>query len=648
MYFILFFKYLLVFHCCYLSGKFLRSVISLELKAGILETFINVFVGLIQFTLVYSLIKSDLKTSLILSLPILIYFFILNKVRFKSFEWKKVNFTKEILPFYIILILLFIYQSISYFDFSTFEFKFLFIDNYTYANIVSVLHDFGVENIDYGVNNYLPSFRDQVMPYRYADLWLSSFVMDFVQVSDIEAFYLIVTPLLISLVSYFFFTLLYDINHKMIFSFFLSLLLLFVSITFIPMLNPWDKLPYISETCIMGTFQQKLSFSVLFFILGIYYWRISRENGLLFFICVPLLYVAYLPAIWGGVILYLVIKFFKGKEKLNTENYSIRLLFLMILILGIYWIFYNINGMYFISFNTMNFMGIPIVKRLPKELIDPNASFTFKGFVANFFFYSLPQIYFYLKGAIGNLLIGASFFLPFILMLFSKFREYLSEIKFILIILFVGICVTVIKDGDYNNYQFFTNSLVLISILISIVFIVNYSRNSLNYIFISVILLFNLLPIIQFKQQVSTHKVDTKFINQVNQLIKHNKSETILCFVDESSFDGSFYSWVGGNVLLPLMQFSSNKISFSIANPEVFFVKNSREDLDYSYYWNIVSNWKHKHPTQNVTNFIDENKIKFLLFYPNVKIPSEINKRVIKTIYSNKYRFVEIILDVSH
>jgi hypothetical protein len=55
-------------------------------------------------------------------------------------------------------------------------------------------------------------------------------------------------------------------------------------------------------------------------------------------------------------------------------------------------------------------MGIPIVKRLPKELIDPNVSFTFKGFVANLFFYSLPQIYFYLKGAIGNLLIGASFF----------------------------------------------------------------------------------------------------------------------------------------------------------------------------------------------------------------------------------------------
>ena len=71
-------------------------------------------------------------------------------------------------------------------------------------------------------------------------------------------------------------------------------------------------------------------------------------------------------------------------------------------------------------------------------------------------------------------------------------------------------------------------------------------------------------------------------------------------------------------------------------------MENSKDELDYSYNWNIVSNWKHKHQTQNITNFIDENKIIFLLFYPSVKIPSEINKRVLKTIYSNNYRFVEI------
>ena len=90
------------------------------------------------------------------------------------------------------------------------------------------------------------------------------------------------------------------------------------------------------------------------------------------------------------------------------------------------------------------------------------------------------------------------------------------------------------------------------------------------------------------------------------------------------------------------MQFSSNKISFSIANPDVFFVKNSREDLDYSYYWNMMSNWGAKNPTKSITTFIKENKINFLLFYPNVKIPNEINQNIIKKVCSNNYRFVEL------
>ena len=269
---LLFFKFLVVLTFFYFSGKIVRSFFSFELKVDLFETFFNVLVGLLLSTVLYSLIKSSLATSLAVSTPIFLYFFYINNLKIKKFKWLKVDFYNGILPLIIISIIVFVYQSYSYFDFSNFQIKYLFVDNYTYANVVSILHDFGVENVDYALNKYEPAFRHESMPYRYADLWMSSFIMDLVQVSDIESFYLISLPVLISLSGYFYYSILVKRSSNVVKSILISIVLLFVSIAFIPVLNSGEKLPFISETSIMGTFQQKLSFSAVFFLLGIYFW----------------------------------------------------------------------------------------------------------------------------------------------------------------------------------------------------------------------------------------------------------------------------------------------------------------------------------------------------------------------------------------
>ena len=635
-------KFLVVLTFFYFSGKIVRSFFAVELKVDLFETFFNVLVGLLLSTVLYALIKSSFVTSLIISLPIFLYFFHVNNLKIKKFRWLKVDFYKEILPLIIISIIVFVYQSYSYFDFSDFNIKYLFVDNYTYANVVSVLHDFGVENVDYALNKFEPAFRHESMPYRYADLWMSSFIMDLVQVSDIESFYLISLPVLISLSGYFYYSILVKRSSNVVKSILISIVLLFVSIAFIPVLNSGEKLPFISETSIMGTFQQKLSFSAVFFLLGIYFWKLKRENALLFFMFVPIFYVAYLPAIWGGIFVYLTIQFIKSKWKVSFTFYHIRLLFLLAFVLLFYWLFYKINGIFFLTTNKTNLLDVPLIKRLPKELMDDTIPFRWKSFVSNFVYYSIPEIFIYLRGAIGNLLIGTCFFLPLIILGFSRLKKYISEFRFVFLVLTIGLIFTIYKDGDYNNYQFFTNCLLLISIIISLSFIQNFQNTKRNYLFILLIITVNIIPVFSFKSKIGSHKINYEFIKNISTLISHKHEKNVLCFVNKESFDGSFYSWVGGNILFPIKQISDQRIVFSIANPEVFFMENSKDELDYSYNWNIVSNWKHKHQTQNITNFIDENKIIFLLFYPSVKIPSEINKRVLKTIYSNNYRFVEL------
>ena len=643
-FFLIFFKFLFVLGFFYFLGKTLRSFISLDFKKEMFETFFNVLLGLLFSTILYSFFKTNLRTSLVVSFPLIIYFCLINKIKFKFFLWKRIYFRKEILPLIVLALIVFIYQAISYFDFTTFQVKYLFVDNYTYANVVSVLHDFGVENVDYALNKYEPAFRHESMPYRYADLWMSSFIMDLVQVSDIESFYLISLPVLISLSGYFYYSILVERTSNIVKSILISIVLLFVSIAFIPVLNSGEKLPFISETSIMGTFQQKLSFSAIFFLLGIYFWKLKRENALLFFMFVPIFYVAYLPAIWGGIFVYLTIQFIKSKWKVSFTFYHIRLLFLLAFVLLFYWLFYKINGNFFLNTTKSNILDIPLVKRLPKEILDPNIPFRTKSFLSNLFYYSIPEIFMYLKGAVGNLIIGALFFLPIILLNYSKFKFYFSEVKFISIILLVGLVFTILKDGDYNNYQFFTNNLLLIGLVISLSFIHYFKENLFNYLFLLMLIFVNVLPVFSFKNKISKLPINHGFITDVNRIISRQHEKAVFCFANAESFDDSFYSWVGGNVLLPVKQIKNENVFFVLANPDVFFEKHSNSDLDYSFYWNLIPNWKKNNSSSSVYGFIKNNGIKCFLFYPNTIIPDDIKVRIKNVLVFKGYKFVEISL----
>jgi hypothetical protein len=155
-------------------------------------------------------------------------------------------------------------------------------------------------------------------------------------------------------------------------------------------------------------------------------------------------------------------------------------------------------------------------------------------------------------------------------------------------------------------------------------------------------MLINVVPIFSLKYKISKHKIDYKFIKNVNILISTHQTENILCFVNKESFDGSFYSWVGGNILFPIKQLTNQRIIFSIANPEVFFEKHSSFDLDYTFDWNLITNFKKNNPNFSFKRFIKTKKIKFLLFYPNVIIPNDIKKNSLKTIRYNGYIFIKM------
>ena len=617
--------YLIFVTYFYLTGKIILSFFNTQSISSI-KIFSTFFIGILFNTITFSLIKSGFMTIHIVLIPLISIFLFINRSYFKKFLFDKTNIKKELILLSLIALSLFIYQLYFYVDFFSLHIKSLFVDNYTYASISSNLKTFGSENIDFTLNTFFQSYENELIPYRYSDLWLAAFIMQFADISDIESFYLFSTSILISLIAVFIFELFNQSIHIWK-RYLLTVLLLFVSVSFIPYLN--DDFKYTCETSLMGTFQQKLAFASSCFCLSIFFWDKHRKSAILFLIATPIFYVAYLPSMWGGVCLYLCILIIRNRREIQLSKQYLFLLISTFAIVLCYFLFYKINAKYYLSYTNVKFLEIPIIKQLPKELIDSNTPFNFKSFVSNFIFYTIPKTSLYLYGSIGHLIIGSLFYFPMILIFYNELKIRKSFILLIVICLFSGLIFTVLKDGDCNNYQFFTNQLIIFSLLITTVFIKKTNEKSfLNWksiTFCLVTFCFCFLPIIKMKNYVSKEKMDVKFYTSVSKILKKNTSSIIICFVGDDIFKQGFYDWVGQNNLNKIKQYQINPVTFTIGNPEKILEKSPPLVLDYTYNWTPLNIWRSK--KKNIKEFIINKNIKYLYYNSNVSIPKYILKQ---------------------
>lgn len=625
----------------FISGKLILNCILQNKPIIIQETFTSILIGFVSFLLVYSILHSHFKSIHLLFLPILFYAFYTYKFKFR-FRWTGIEWKDGILPFLSIVIVLSLIQFFNYYDFVHHGFRRLFLDNYTYSSIASNLYTFGTENSDFVLNDYLPAFRKELMPYRYSDLWLASFVMLLFKQSDVFSFYLIATPFLLTMVVYFIFLLIYRSTNNLWTSIFIAFILSFSSLLFIPVLNPGSKLYFLSETSFLGTFKQKTALSALFFLLGLHYFKRDFNKSFLFLLVIPILYVSYLPAIWGALFILLTRRIFiLYINKLTFKKDLIRLLFLLLL-MSFFFLFYQLHGQSFNGFLKSSKHDIPLFKRLPKELYAMHTFNDIKAIIVGFFTNSIPSIFFYLQGMLKNVLIGILFFIPFLIFHWKQLVSFKAEFKFIGVVLSLGLFLLIMRDGVIDNFQFFTNTLVFLSLFFSYLFAINYNKMHTigKRLYILVLAVCCVFPILSFQYNASFYiKEEHAFVQKTSKICHKHKVKTIFIYASPADFDFNYYGAIGRNILFPLKQ-TENIVNFSIANPEVY--KNLRGwKQEYHYHFNLVSTIQKMHPHLSKQQIFKKYKINSFLFYPGVCFPSFIkNKPKIVVKNNDGYRFV--------
>ena len=595
-------------------------------------------VGLTSIVLIYSIVKSKLISIHIILIPLIILYLILNKIKFR-FHWTRINWKSEIIPFIFLISVIYFIQFNIYYDIFSNEYKRIFLDNYTYSSIVSNLNSFGIENSDYSLSYNIPVFRHQVMPYRYSDLWIASFVSYLFEISAISSFILISSTFILTLVVYLIYSQLFKINRKVLQSSITAFILSFSSILFISYLNPVEELKYLSETSFMGVFKQKTALSTLFFLLGLFHFNNFRK-AFFCFIVIPILYVSYLPSIWGGLFLYILLMIIyklKKREKIKEEMIFISIL---IFTLVCYFIFYNLFGEIFTQSYTSKLSDIPIFRRLPKEIKNLNNLNSIKSFLGSYIRIYIPSVFNYLYGMLKNIITGMIFFIPFILFYLKKISLHKKKSFFLFLIMFNGLIFLIIRDQTLDNEQFFTNTLVILSIFFSFLYVQHENDFSakVKIIYLLTLLFCCVIPIIKFQSTTSiSNKYEQNFATKVNYICHKTNTKTILIYATECSFNYCYYNSIDKNILFPLTQHNLD-VNFSIANSEDYKNINNWKN-EYHFNFNLMSNLKKLNPSLDKNQIFKKFNFKSFLFYPNVKIPEFISKNTNKTLIKNKYGY---------
>ena len=625
----------------FLLGKFILNFFSLKIdisKSIFLKVFLNLFLGLFTVTLIYSFYKSKFLTINLLFIPLILFLIYKSRPRFRSFNFFSWEEIKGLSCFLFISLVVFSLQISYYYNTNTNSINTIFIDNYYYSDIVKNLNFFGSENVFFSLNKFLPEFRTELIPYRYADMWFSSFIMDVYSINSLESYFLVSTPLIISLIIFLLFCIVNLKIENFYLSFIISLLISFSSILFIPILNPSDKLNYLSETTFMGVFKQKTAFSALFFLTGLFFFKSYQKLSIVLFLSIPILYVAYLPAIWGGSGIYFTINYILKLCKKQLINQYLKFLFLLITLVFLYFIFFQCFGSFFKQIDSFSMRNTPIYKRF------------FHGFGSDNFLNikillkeNLQDTISYIYSSTKNLLVGLLFISPFLLFIFSNFKFYKNQLLYVSCLLFVSFLMVLIRDGHGDNDQFFTNTLVFLNLFFSYVFIESIlSLNKIKVIYyLLMVLFFCLIPVL--KIQYSSHYPISNyaFLSQVKSVCKKNKISTIFCYISKREFNSSYYAASSKNNLIPLSSYFDD-ISFSLANPEVIKIdKNGK--LDLNYYTNVISNLRVKNKDLCDIEIFKRYNIHAFLFYPKSDIPEYFIKNS-KTIIKDESEFTFVFI----
>ena len=598
--------------------------------------FLTYIIGIITIIFIYSIIKAHGRTVNIILFPIIGYLFyhlkhsIIKKPIYNIQEIKK-EILWSILPFLII----FMYQSLFYFNFVKAEIKPLFGDYFWYASISNNLQSNGTENDFLNCNYFFTSYSHIIKPYHYFELWYTAFFSSLFKNSLVNTYYFctfttFTSIFIIGIISLFENT----IKNKYV------ILTIAIFLCFITDVTVPFNFNTSNSLSIMAINGQKVA--CIFCILLLSFITIRKGNwliGLFILLSSPILSVTFLPGVWGGILLFCGIQILCNPKN-NYKTYGLIML-----------------SIFVIAFLFIAFITNSEIKPSNSEYSRILNSGIFSGFdgsitinnikriAANFIFYTIPNIALH---SITRLLLYLPFFVILIKSIFKNRKLFLL----LILILIAGALTTSLSKPILNSDQFTSLLGICFIVFIIIAFadciksvIPLWKKLSVSFGMFILIIISWISP---YNSRANyDNNEDIQFLKKASTMINENSEIVIMTFLsDEDTKTSVYYSWIYVNTIMPVSQFKRNPIIFSIANPEIYLTKKKFSYYDSIAYFNNTSLniWRQKGKQYNLENFIHQYKIKYFYIKKGAVIPNFIKDKTIRIIESpiSKSKFLVI------
>jgi len=592
----------------YITGK--SVVVFYNIKADyFFKLFITLAIGILTIVYMFSVIWAHGITVNILLTPFLIYFFY--HYRAKTIKpviyWDEIK--KEVLWILGAFILIYLYQSIFFFDFYNGVTRPLFNDYYEHSQISNTLRLFGTESTLVDLLYYFPEFRHQISPYHFAELWLNAFFTKLFVNSSVITLYLITISILISTFLIGICSLFEAKLKNRIHILLLSILCLFVTNVYSSQISflsahsfPWDG-------TVMGLCFQKQAFISIFGLLGfILLFKGFKIEGIIILLMLPIFAIAFLPGVLSGIVLYSLLEIIENGGKITKKQ---------IILISIPFLFFIVYFGYCALFKSSFTSNYGSFGRIIQDC-------KYRLSVENF---------------MRTFIVSLFFFLPYILILLRTSISFYRYWLFIAFCLFGGILASMIAGNLLNANQFTTNlsSLIIIVVIISFSNFVCTAKRTNKNIFIGSIfaLVIVLTTVYTIKGKIENHDdiEDPQFLTSVAKCIKTDVSP-VLTFNSEV-LAGCYYTFY--KITLALHQYTNKTIVFSSGNPEFYTKRVKMSYIDSNYYCNFtpLAVWRSKGKGYTLEKFITYYKVKYFHFRKGALVPEYIKQRA-DTIITSK------------
>ncbi|TAG07169.1 MAG: hypothetical protein EAZ44_00855 [Cytophagia bacterium] len=611
-YVLYFLNFILTIFFSFLLGFMIQRIFNKNCENKYFFIFSNILIGIITFSVVFAVIKTNFRTILlgssILIIPFLLY---KKKIIHKSSlkDNKKIIFMAcELL---IVIILTYIIKVIPFFTFK----DYIILPNADYifyAKMCEYVTQFGIEN--YSLEYIYP--QNYLTPYHYIEIWAAASISYFLSGSYLFNLSIVTFGIFNVLIYYGFMSIVSTWTKPTVFvKIFIFFLLFFSCLDFsffqyIPLLKNISSL----STTIWSI--PKIAIVYVFILLAFYHFVHKDKNkGVLSLLFLCFFYTPVAPAIVSGIFLWVCIDFFVYKENKKII----------------------IDNLFFITISTL-FIGIfyfLFIEKNDKTL--STHSITFQ----------------YLKTGF-NIIVGTNIqlfviYFPILVLIFfySKvLKKHILKNSFLLVFLSIYLCGLLswaVMQTNLNASQLFYNISTPIFHILSVI-IISYSIfvpltkkiKILTFVFSTV---FIFMGINQLFVDKRNQNFGYSFIQNIKNEFKNINNKIGVCFHQEDIYS-SPYTTSNTSALgcyLSLFKRNTHTVDVTVFSIDKhkknsFFYATYKKNLENSTFYKYVKLQKEKKIFQSIEqsqiDFIKKYKIEYIVISKEAKVSTKIKSLI--------------------